>query len=137
MHARSVCVWQCWEQPARLVTRLLHRVASHVSRVLPSPKNYHQSNTALQDVRRTFIMRKVSAMEPPGMSSVTRMYGSCFVHAPRNWTALGWCTCAHERPPHGLCPCTTMASQGADALRISAVCACSTAWFLTPKTLVR
>jgi hypothetical protein len=32
------------------------------------------------------------------MSSVTRMYGSCFVHAPRNCTALGWCTCAHEQP---------------------------------------
>lgn len=46
----------------------------------------------LSDRGRTFIMRKVSAMEPPGMSSVTRMYGSCFVHAPRNCTALGWCT---------------------------------------------
>jgi len=30
------------------------------------------------------MRRKVSAMEPPAMSSVIRMYGSCFVHAPRN-----------------------------------------------------
>ncbi len=37
----------------------------------------------------TFIMRNVSAIDPPLMSSVTRMYGSCFVQAPRNCTALG------------------------------------------------
>ena len=30
------------------------------------------------------MRRNVSAMEPPAMSSVIRMYGSCFVHAPRN-----------------------------------------------------
>lgn len=50
--------------------------------------------------RRAFIMRKVSAMDPPLMSSVMRMYGSCFVQAPRNWTALGWCTCAHTTSHH-------------------------------------
>ncbi len=51
----------------------------------------------------TFIMRKLSAMEPPLMSSVMRMYGSCFVQAPRNCTAFGWCTWCRAESTPGRC----------------------------------
>ena len=36
------------------------------------------------DCIRTFMTFQLSSMEPPDMSSTTRMYGCCLVHAPRN-----------------------------------------------------